>query len=224
MHEGDNRKTWYTAQTTEHKHQSAYAVHLRTTQPAITSWINKQTIISMTKQTDPSRQIHLLMQTRMQNIQKLWEDTWQRIRQQQTKNAKNTTNTNEQEQTKNTTTHWIFHHNNKHTQKLIEYVRTNEQPPELHKLTETDLRFITDIMRQITKNPPPEQINHESKENMYKQLHKCPTCPYIGEQEHHLIKHRQKKTQCKKLWEQEKNKDGNATKKHAMKPSTRKNP
>merc|ERR1712112_356391 len=90
-HEGITEKTRYTTKTpNEQKHQSAYAIHLRAMQPTITSWINKQATVSIARQTDPSRQIHLLTQTRMQNIQKQWRDTWQKERQQQTKTTKNT--------------------------------------------------------------------------------------------------------------------------------------
>jgi len=110
-----------------------------------------------------------------------------------------------------------------HAQKLIEHIRANEQPPELHKLNETDLRFITEIMIQIAKNPFPDQINQENKKNLHKQLCKCPTCPYIGEQEHHLIKHRQKRHNVRN-YGNKKNKDGNALKGHAKKSFTRKIP
>ena len=67
--------------------------------------------------------------------------------------------------------------------------------PELHNLQEADLRFITNIMRQITQKPPQEGIT--PSEQKYHKTYQCPTCPYKGEKEHHLIRHRQKR-KCKK--------------------------
>ena len=45
-------------------------------QPTTTSWMNKQSAIAMTKQTSPSRQVHIRAQTRMKNIQQKWKKTW----------------------------------------------------------------------------------------------------------------------------------------------------
>jgi len=83
--------------------------------------------------------------------------------------------------------------------KLQEHIRTNQQPPELHLLKENEIRFMTDIMLQIKQEPSPEQKTPEKG----KETHKCQTCQYEGEQEHHLTRHRRKKTKCKLLWEQE---------------------
>ena len=109
--------TRYTRKTNDYKRQSAYSIHLRAMQPTITSWMNKQNAIAMTKQTAPSRQIHHPTQTGMQNIQK-WHDTWKTVRRQR---EKTTTNADKKEMQKNAKTPWIIRHKNKHTQKLQEY-------------------------------------------------------------------------------------------------------
>ena len=93
--------TRYTRKTNDYKRQSAYSIHLRAMQPTITSWMNKQNAIAMTKQTAPSRQIHLPTQTRMQNIRK-WENTWQEVRQRY--QTKTNTHISQQGTTKNTET------------------------------------------------------------------------------------------------------------------------
>jgi len=79
-------------------------------------------------------------------------------------------------------------------------ITKNKQPPELHNLQENDIRFITSILLQVTQKSSQEKQS-PGKHRTYQ----CPTCPYKGEKEEHLIRHRQKKETCKKTWEQEKN-------------------
>ena len=98
------------------------------------------------------------------------------------------TNTNKQTKQKNRNTPWLLHRKHKHAQKLQEHIRTNKQPPGLHLLKEDDIRCITDIMLQIEQQSSPEQKTPEKG----KETHKCPTCHYEGEQEHHLTRHRRK--------------------------------
>jgi len=68
---------WYTKKHPEKTYQITYSIHLRTLQPTITSWVNKQSTIAMAKQTSASRPVHLKTQTRMQNIQQNWIRTWE---------------------------------------------------------------------------------------------------------------------------------------------------
>ena len=126
MHAGNNRKTRYTREKEANKHQNAYEIHPRTMKPAITPWMPKQMVISMEKQTAPPRQIHLPTQTRMRNIQRKWLRKWKTVRQSQ---QEPTVRKDNYEAPKNMKTPWILQYKNKHTQKLQEYIRNDEQPP-----------------------------------------------------------------------------------------------
>jgi len=193
----DNK--WIIQTRNKEKRQSAYSIHLRTMRPTITSWMEKQTMIAMVKQTAPSRQLHLPTQTRMRNINKKWQETRHEVQKQQKQQEERRTNNNKQHEQKNNNTPWLLHYKNKHAEKLQEHIRTNQQPPELYPLKENDLRFITDIMLQIKQQKTAKQTTPENR----KETHKCPTCQYEGEQEHHLIRHRRRKEGCKRIWEQE---------------------
>ena len=105
----------------------------------------------------------------------------------------NTINTEEngnasQEKTNNERTPWMLHCKNSHAEKLKMLIMKNEHPPDLRKLQENDLRFITSTLLQITQKPPQDEQT-PSKHRTYQ----CPTCPYKGEKEEHLIRHRQKR-------------------------------
>ena len=153
----DNK--WNIQTRNNEKHQNAYSIHLRTMQPTITSWMEKQAIIAMVKQTAPSRQLHLPTQTRMQNLNKKWQERWHGVQKQQ---EERTTNKKQHEQ-KNNNAPWLLHHKNKHAKKLQEHIRTNQQPPELYPLKEKDLRSITDIMLQIKQPKTEKQKTPENK-------------------------------------------------------------
>ena len=105
-------ETWYTKKHQEKTYQSAYPIHLRTMQPTITSWMNKQSTIAMTKQTAPSRQIHLRAQNRMQkHTAKLGKHGKKQPKKYTKKYMYNTR--------KNTTkTPWVLHFKNSYTEKL----------------------------------------------------------------------------------------------------------
>lgn len=62
----------------------------KTEQPTIASWLDKQSVIYMARQTHPGKQIHLQTDTRMQQIMKKWAQTWGKVKQQisQPKNTK----------------------------------------------------------------------------------------------------------------------------------------
>ena len=72
-------------QTPEQQHKTIRTseVYLRTQQPTITSWIEKQGAIQMVKQTNPARKVHSDTHPRMKQIQERWEKTWHQIKQTQ---------------------------------------------------------------------------------------------------------------------------------------------
>merc|ERR1712114_109579 len=105
----------------------------------------------------------------------------------------NTINTEEngnasQGKRNNERTPWLLHCKNSHTEKLKMLIMKNEHPTDLRNLQENDLRFIASTLLQITQKPPQEEQT-PSKHRTYQ----CPTCPYKGGKEEHLIRHRQKK-------------------------------
>ena len=98
-------------------------------------------------------------------------------------------------------------------------ITENKQPPELHNLQENDLRFITSILLQVTQKSSQEKQTPDKHRE-----YQCPTCPYKGEKEEHLIRHRQKKKHVRKHGRKKKTRDGNAQTMNAREPlKTKKN-
>ena len=62
-------------------------------------------------------------------------------------------------------------------------ITKNQQPPAIHNLQETDLRFISSILLQLTQKPPQEKQTPEKHKE-----YQCPTCPYKGEKRGTLAK------------------------------------
>jgi len=81
-------------------------VYLRTEQPTITSWMEKQSTIHMARQTKPHRKIHPETMRRMQQIQDKWTQTWKQVKAElttpQKETTKNKTNTNHTTNIQNT--------------------------------------------------------------------------------------------------------------------------
>ena len=72
--------------------------------------------------------------------------------------------------------------------------------PGIYKLTETNIRKITDIALQINRTPVGQDKQPHGE--IGKQ-HKCPTCNYNGAEARQVVSRRQMKTQRKIQWRKE---------------------
>ena len=68
---------------------SNHAIQLQTQQPTTTSWMNKQSTISMARQTRQETKIHLATQPRMQQLKTNWETEWENTSKYITKQEQN---------------------------------------------------------------------------------------------------------------------------------------
>ena len=123
--------TWYTTRKEQPdiKFNSIRTrkVYLRTEQPTITSWMEKQSTIHMARQTKLHRKIHPQTMNRTQYIQDRWIQTWKQVKEEltrpQTKTTKNL-NTNIIQ-----TTPLIYKIPNKENEQIKKMIIKQQEPP-----------------------------------------------------------------------------------------------
>ena len=103
----------------------------------------------------------------------------------------------------------------------------NSNAEGLYRLEENELREITDIMLQtahIHDRRTSTLTRKEYADETELQIYPPPTCHYVGQQQHHMGKHRRKNRHAAKYGKHNKNKGGNARAKRVdISPTLRKN-
>ena len=138
------------------KTQSVYS---GTKQPAIASRVGKTKCNTHGKANRPSRQMHLLINPRMQQIQAKWKEAWgathAKTQTKETQSGKDNRNTAHLIQTVKT---------NKNIQTL-EYIQKHNPPPNLHHITDKELRRLTDILLLIRIDSEENKTESKKKKN-----------------------------------------------------------
>jgi len=212
MHEANNRTNMVHKKHPKHKHARNESSYLRTQQPTVTSWIEKQSTIQMIKQTDPARKIHSQAQPRMKQTREQRGKTWYQTKKDQEKEPGD----QERENTKS----YIQNIKNKQNHKTIEQINNTNKPPDLYQLTDKELRQQTDIILQINIEPQDKKKEQNPENANAGTEHPCPTCPYVGQKTHHLNRHSQEKHNAYLSGNRNKTNYGNAQNRNANKSIT----
>ena len=181
----------------KHKPMRTLQVYLRTEQPAITSWVEKQSTIHMARQTRPEKKIHQENNPRMKQIQEKWIQTWGKTNQ-EIENAEKNPQKNKQTDTCQSKP-LICKITKRENELLKEQIRQQKNP----KTTRTTRKRIAKITKIMLQAKEPKEEGRNNKHQNTHDLHQCPTCEYKGEKEQHLEKHRQQKKQCQPKWKEE---------------------
>ena len=142
------------------KYSKKQNIHTRTEQPTITSYMTKQSIIHMARQTHPGRKIHPQNTPHATNKKHMGTTMEQNAGETnillQTNTERNKTKSDILLYTPTENEYepyiiYIIYIKNKHTGKLKITMLQNPAPPDLYKLTEKEIQKCTQCILQIEK-------------------------------------------------------------------------